>query len=137
LRHASARNVIECIFGVLKHRFRILLLAPEYGMATQVQIPTALSALHNFIRKYDSVETTIPNDDDEDWTVHGDNEQSTHDFLPEENDVDLRRDEIASIMWDDYQCLLCERGMERQNGDGDEDEDDSVFDELVGTDLFC
>ena len=35
LRHASAHNVIECIFGVLKRRFRILHLAPEYDMEVQ------------------------------------------------------------------------------------------------------
>jgi len=49
LCHASARNVIERIFGVLKWRFRILLLAPEYGLDVQAQIPTALCAIHNFI----------------------------------------------------------------------------------------
>src|ERR1700690_2668566 len=32
LRHASARKVIERIFGVLKRRFRILVVPPEYDM---------------------------------------------------------------------------------------------------------
>ena len=49
LRHAQARNVIERIFGVLKRRFRILLLAPEYNIEIQNRIPAALAALHNFI----------------------------------------------------------------------------------------
>ena len=32
LCHASARNVVERIFGILKRRFRILCIPPEYGM---------------------------------------------------------------------------------------------------------
>ena len=49
LRHASAHNVIECIFGMLKCRFWILHLAPEYSMDIQAHIPAALAAVHNFI----------------------------------------------------------------------------------------
>jgi hypothetical protein len=53
LRHASARNVVERIFGILKRRFVILIHPPEYGMHIQVRIPPALGALHNFIRIHD------------------------------------------------------------------------------------
>ena len=49
LCHASARNVIEHIFGMLKYRFQILHLAPEYSMDIQAHIPAALAAIHNFI----------------------------------------------------------------------------------------
>ena len=54
LRHASARNVIERIFGVLKRCFRILLLAPEYNLEIQARIPAALCSIHNFIRTHDA-----------------------------------------------------------------------------------
>ena len=57
LCHASVCNVIEHIFGVLKHRFCILLLAPEYNMNIQAQIPTALCAIRNFIHMHDPKET--------------------------------------------------------------------------------
>ncbi|KAF8835242.1 hypothetical protein BDN67DRAFT_868512, partial [Paxillus ammoniavirescens] len=50
--HASACNVIERIFSVLKCCFRILLLAPEYDLDTQPCIPSALCAVHNFIRHH-------------------------------------------------------------------------------------
>ena len=53
LHHASAQNVIEHIFGILKRRFHILLLAPEYDMDVQAKVPPALCALHNFIRQHD------------------------------------------------------------------------------------
>ncbi|KIJ59008.1 hypothetical protein HYDPIDRAFT_72443, partial [Hydnomerulius pinastri MD-312] len=42
-------NIIEQIFGILQHRFDILLPAPEYDLSIQVRIPTALCAIHNFI----------------------------------------------------------------------------------------
>lgn len=45
--------MVERIFGVLKRRFRILLVAPEYDMDIQARIPPALCALHNFIRRHD------------------------------------------------------------------------------------
>ena len=48
----SACNVIERIFGVLKQRFRILQLPPEYDISIQALIPSALAALHNFIQRY-------------------------------------------------------------------------------------
>ena len=62
LRHAQARNIIEHIFGVLKQRFRILLLPPHYPLDFQSRIPVALCALQNFIQITDSNEGTIPMD---------------------------------------------------------------------------
>jgi hypothetical protein len=59
LRHASARNVVERIFGVIKHRWTILTRAPHYNMETQAQIPSALVALHNFILEHDESDIGI------------------------------------------------------------------------------
>ena len=53
LRHASARNIIKHIFGVLKWCFKILLYPPEIDMALQAHLPAALAALHNFIHDLD------------------------------------------------------------------------------------
>jgi hypothetical protein len=47
------RNVVERIFGVLKNRFKILLLPPYYKMDVQVRIPAALCLVHNVIRVHD------------------------------------------------------------------------------------
>lgn len=59
LHHTSACNIIEHIFGVLKHQFCILLLAPEYSMDIQAQIPTTLCAIHNFICEHDLQEGVL------------------------------------------------------------------------------
>ena len=78
LRHASARNVIERIFGVLKHCFQILLLAPEYSIQIQARIPAALCAIHNFIRIHDPAKDEIltADDDDDNMPIDHDHEAS-------------------------------------------------------------
>ena len=53
LQHISACNVIEQIFGVLKCRFWILLIALEYSLKIQACIPAALATVHNFIHHYE------------------------------------------------------------------------------------
>jgi DDE superfamily endonuclease len=52
LRHASLRNVIERIFGVLKKRFPILDTSRRFPLATQFRLVHALCAVHNFIRRW-------------------------------------------------------------------------------------
>jgi hypothetical protein len=63
MRHASAHNVIKQTFGILKRRFRILELPPEYDMSIQTLIPPSLVALHNFIREFDPQEIQMYDDD--------------------------------------------------------------------------
>ncbi|KAH1203536.1 Protein ALP1-like [Glycine max] len=50
LRHASARNVIERSFGVLKKRWSILRTLSFFDIKTQIRIINACFMLHNFIR---------------------------------------------------------------------------------------
>ncbi|CAL9028790.1 unnamed protein product [Prunus brigantina] len=52
LRHASLRNVIERIFGILKSRFTIFKSAPPFLFKTQAELVLACAALHKtfFIR---------------------------------------------------------------------------------------
>ena len=67
LRHASARNVVERIFGSMKRRFNILTHPVEYDMDIQAQIPPFTAAIHNFILDHDPgevnevLETPDPN----------------------------------------------------------------------------
>jgi len=115
LRHASARNVIERIFGILKRRFRILLLPPDYDMTIQALIPPALAALHNFIRQYDPEEINAYEGEVADPQLNYQDQDhpgvlvtgpATSDETHRANE---RRDRIAGEMWEQYQDYLQHR----------------------------
>ena len=134
LCHAQARNVIERIFGVLKHRFWILLLGQGYSLKVQAQLPAALAAIHNFILHHDPNEGTIPGKTHAEhfnYASHaGDiavrdyrNENVTS---AEEDEVATnRRNTIAQQMWDSYQQVLLERAG-----------DDEITDEFMEVDGY-
>jgi len=125
LRHASLRNVIERIFGVLKRRFKILLLAPEYSLDIQARIPVALSSIHNFIRTHEPGEEPlqgnpdIPPDDNSDEDL---NPVGTG--IVEQEEADVRRDKIAQDMWDHYRHVCEEQGIDTDGSSSDEDDDE-------------
>ena len=93
LRHAMLRNVIEQAFGILKNQFCILLLSPKYLLEIQIRIPAALSAVHNFICHYESLDDTHRMEDD---NVEFED--------PEDVDLPLC-DRITDTMWDHYMTL--------------------------------
>jgi len=131
LRHSSARNVIERIFGVLKRRFRILLLAPEYSLEIQARIPAALCAIHNFIRTYETDEDlTATNSDD---YIPNDHDRVASVAVAADLDVpSAKRDLIAQQMWDDYIRICDERGLSWEDvsgGEGEEDDEEEEDDE--------
>jgi hypothetical protein len=136
LRHAQARNVIERIFGVLKRRFRILLIPPEYSVKVQAQIPSALCAIHNFIQIHDPKEDKLPDLENSDYSNlipnPGDNGVRQTDYSEDNvsDGVAVRRDKIAEDMWDSYQRILEARGEEESGDDDDDDNDnDDNYDE--------
>ena len=108
LRHTSAWNAIERIFGILKKCFMILTHPSEYDMAIQACIPPALCAVHNFIRVHDEdeIHEFVPN-------LH---DQDSRDFYgelvagpavhAEKERAETRRDNIAQAMWESYQELV-------------------------------
>ncbi|XP_022857217.1 uncharacterized protein LOC111378270 [Olea europaea var. sylvestris] len=49
-RHSSCRNVIECAFGVLKQRWKILDRMPSYSFETQVVVVLATMGIQDFVR---------------------------------------------------------------------------------------
>ena len=51
MKHASARNVIERCFGLLKKRWAILRSPSFYPLKTQCKIITACCLLQNLIRR--------------------------------------------------------------------------------------
>lgn len=115
LRHAQLRNEIERIFGVLKRRFRILLLAPEYSLEIQARLPVALAAVHNFILYHEPLDqpeaTTEGNAGAE---VHGrldpDHRASSMEAEDDE-EGDERRETIANAMWEEYVVLRRRAGI--------------------------
>lgn len=142
LRHAQARNVVERIFGVIKRRFRILLLGQEYSMKVQAQIPAALAAIHNFILHHDPNEGPVPGGD----SVHSNyvsqaGDEIVRDYRGEINEVvheevTNRRDTIAQHMWDSYQQVLLDRAgdeelvdefMEGDHEDVSDDDDEDLI----------
>lgn len=127
LRHASLRNAIERIFGVLKRRFRILLIAPEYDLEVQARIPAALCAIHNFIQENDPDEGEI--EEGRDVFDEGSGNEGEPTIAPEDEIVaSLLRNQIAQEMWDQYQELLTERGV-FDEGFSDETEADTDIDD--------
>ena len=106
---------------MLKRRFRILLLAPEYSLQVQARIPAALCAIHNFISIHDPDEDTILTVDDNDNTPLDDDREPFAAAAAEIDTPSMKRDRIAQAMWDDYLAICRQRGI--MNGDSDmEDE---------------
>jgi hypothetical protein len=109
LRHASLRNAIERIFGVLKKRFRILRIGPEYNLEIQARIPAALCAIHNFIQEHDPNELEGEIGEPEGRDGFDDLENEDGPPAPENEAATNMRNQIAQDMWDQYQQVLAER----------------------------
>lgn len=104
-RHSSLSNVIQRSFSLLKTRFPILKLAPQYAVHIQRDIVIAACVLHNYIRRMS----------EKDW-LFSDAERITMDELPdldENPDMELvaslpehvafsLRESIAAEMWNDF-----------------------------------
>jgi hypothetical protein len=127
LRHSSAQNVIEQIFGVLKQCFRILHLSLPYAMDIQAQIPAVLCCIHNFIRFHDPSEGVLPEDYSDTHSTHTANwEQAAEEAPAANNELHAQRDLIVHAMWVEYQHILEERcvlGNDDNNVSNDEDDE--------------
>jgi hypothetical protein len=107
LRHASLRNAIERIFGVLKKRFPILKRQMEFDYDKQVALIMALCCLHNFIRlegdgmddKFDKDTNAVIEERAERMRTH-----VKHKDISKQEQVKARnlRDKIADDMWRQY-----------------------------------
>ena len=97
--------MIEHIFGVLKNRFRILLLAPEYDLHLQARIPAAACTIHNFIREHDEEIDQTDDDDSFDLDSEAEDDNNYRVVVPTGAGIDhnTRRDQIAELMWAQYQ----------------------------------
>lgn len=105
LRHASLRNVIKRIFGVLKRKYQILRSPSEYSINTQTRIILACTALHNWVRikEGDRADILLKSEDN--------SGKRTPDIQPvveypegtiTSKKIDTFRDDLAERMWADY-----------------------------------
>lgn len=105
LRHAQLHNVVECIIGVLKQRFQILVVSPEYGMNIQACIPPALCCIHNIIHKWDPMELDDIEAAPPPYDAVPGSVGSIADGVPtssEHAQMSAMRERIAQDMWDNY-----------------------------------
>lgn len=108
--------MIKCIFGVLKKRFKVTLLAQEYPFAAQAQIIPAIAVLHNFIVIHDPSEVSLEDDEtelnsvDDAWSMN--QAAVSHD---ERTRAAECRDNIAKAMWDDFTARQTHRHKWWQN----------------------
>jgi hypothetical protein len=97
-------------------------LALEYSLDIQARIPMALSSIHNFICTHKPGEEPLPGNPD---IPPGDNsDEDLNPVATEQEDVDVRRDKIAQDMWDHYQHVCEEWGMDTDESGSDEDDDE-------------
>lgn len=112
LRHASLRNVIERIFGVVKRKYQILRTPSEYSIDTQTRIILACATLHNYVR-------SIEGEKADRWLdTEPEPQQPIIDIQPVVNypvgstsskKMDKFRDELAQRMWEQYQSYITGR----------------------------
>ena len=102
--HSSLRNVIECSFGVLKMKWRVLLHMPSFPVEKQKKIIIACMALYNFIRDSAlSDELFQMCDEDEEYMPEIESSEQVHISGPSSDDVDMCafRDFIANSLMAD------------------------------------
>ncbi|KAF8517658.1 hypothetical protein JB92DRAFT_2713567, partial [Gautieria morchelliformis] len=109
--HASACNVIKCIFSVPKQQFRILVHPPEYDN-TQSLIPQAFAAIHNFIHIHDPLEIEdFPDQRDLDPGTDVGELALRPPRAAERATASAKHDAIVAAMWIQYRETLAERGQ--------------------------
>ena len=110
LRHASLRNVIERVYGVIKKRFPILSRMLEYDYPFQVDLVRCCFMLHNFIRLNQHYEDTFDELDEEEVEEGAGNVNPGNinggQSSEEKNRLNAWRDGIAQRMWEQYQSYL-------------------------------
>jgi DDE superfamily endonuclease len=109
LRHASLRNVIERIFGVIKRKFRILAQAAEYSTATQADLVLAICGLYNFIQEHEDITQELDSvevDEDEGTIDRGVQQVEAPTQGRKNKYMEDKREAIAQQMWKDYQQYI-------------------------------
>lgn len=104
-RHASLRNAIQKSFDVLKTRFPILKLAPQYAFHTQRDIVIAACVIHNHIRREEKSDWLFKDIEGryvEELPDLDDNPDPHLAFQVQEQSASALRDSITAAMWHDF-----------------------------------
>ncbi|XP_043703968.1 uncharacterized protein LOC122654064 [Telopea speciosissima] len=133
LRHASLRNCIECAFGLLKKRFKILKNQPEYPFKTQVKIVNACVLLHNLcltVNSYEEEESFFEAEEEEEST-------SNNASITVETDVESEDDDnvvqgTGNVEWDQFREGMADNMWGSWMGGGVDDDD--MYNDLNGFD---
>lgn len=117
LRHSSARNVIERVFGVMKRRFKIIREGNSYDLMMNAKIVSALAAIHNFIRTHDFGDVPEPwnEDDDDDLTTNIGVTGGLRSAAATTAAATQLRDTIANAMWEQYSAEIESRRARRRD----------------------
>lgn len=125
LKHASARNVIERTWGLLKKRFGILRSPSFYSIDTQNHIILCCCLIHNFLRNH-APDDFLDEEDSSDDESDEDNEPPPQRIRREEpappvyvEDLEFEeptwvalRDVMATIMYNGWREYLRSRGRD-------------------------
>jgi DDE superfamily endonuclease len=109
LRHSSLRITIECTFGILKQRFRILDCYNHFSYRTQVVLVLVCCLLHNIIMNLspnDEITRRVTRRQYHNSTTRGGNQSNSRTQVRSakemrKNNSDWRdfRDRMANQMW--------------------------------------
>jgi hypothetical protein len=97
--HSPLHNIIECSFGVLKMKWRILLHLPSYPMVKQTKIILASKALHNFIGESVIADANFERCDNDENYMSIPTVSSSQQNGDEEQDMNQFRDSIATSLF--------------------------------------
>lgn len=109
-RHSCLRQAIRLSFNVLKARFPILKVAPQYAFQIQRDIVIAACVVHNFIRReerndwlFAAAAASVGGEMVEEFTDL-DDQLDMHQLAPAilEQSASVLRESIADAMWDDF-----------------------------------
>jgi hypothetical protein len=94
----------------MKRRFRALQVPQEYSIETQVQLVSALVVVHNFIWLFDPRDKELNAQDTFQETSDNTRTDSWEMGLADDQgNASRRREDIARVMWRDYEARSCRR----------------------------
>jgi hypothetical protein len=94
----------------------------------QAQIPSSLCAIHNFIRAHDPDPEGLLVSDSDNFDRDGYDEYPPSGIAAgaHGDQMSVKRDQIAQEMWEDYQHVCRERGIDEEDPFDDNDDDDEL-----------